>query len=286
MTEPTAELPPFPDLERILQAPVVTFLARVEEVQLGDVVDSLGGPVRVREIVQRRHQWDLAGDQPGHIYRGRRSVEEIAPLIRRSLPYTDTIRVRRPVTSFGRLKGHSKNVHSHAPVKRGWYTDPGGYDAECSCGWKSPELYASQGGAGYGWLAHKAGQLTEAAYADNSALLFLDSVQVVHPSLPALPWIFRKITHGPRNGGGYAEASLDLLSVELAREALAAWRTVPDLEDVEVYEEHRDGPIHGPWGDRPGYTSLRQIANGPGKCHLVWDAHIQDAPIPPSGEPQ
>lgn len=275
MSETIPETQALLDLETILKAPVVTFLARVDEVRLGDVVDSLDGLVHVREIVHRRHRWDLAGDPPGHIRHDWRGVDEIPPLIRRGLLHTSTIRVRRSVTFFGRLKGHSKNVHSHAPVKRGWYTDPGGYDAECSCGFKAEAVYAHRQDAAWGWLEHKAVQLTEAAYADNSALKFLATAEDTHP-LPPVPWTFKKISHGPRNGGGIAEADLDALTVDQAHHVLAAWRAVPGLDDVETFDTHRDGPVHSPWGNRPGHTSLHQSANGPDNSRFILGARIDD----------
>ena len=281
MTEPSPELPTVPDLEKVLQAPVVTLLARASEVHLGDVIDSAHGLIHVREIVQRLHEWDLAGDPPGqlnalYLVPVVRSGFASEPSIRRRLLRTDLIRVRRAVTAFTSLKGHTKNVHSHAPVKRGWYTDPGGYDAECSCGWKAAEVYGSKPGAAYGWLGHKAGQLSEAAYADNSALLFLSTAEVVHRQLPPMPWTFKKISHGPRNGGGYAEASLDTLTVEQARTSLAAWRTLPGLTDVE-FDEYRYDSRELPFREqRPGGTALELSANGPHKCHLRWTARIDD----------
>ncbi|MGW1039355.1 hypothetical protein [Streptomyces sp. NPDC002547] len=289
MSEMAPEAQVVPDLEKILQAPVVTFLATVERVELGDVVDSVDGLVHVREICRRRYLWDLAGDPPGHIHHDRRGTDEIAPLICRTVPFTHTVRVRRAVTAFSPLKGHSKNVHSHAPVRRGWYTDPGGYDAACSCGWSGRKVYGSRERAAYGWLEHKAGQLTDAAYVDNSALQFLATAEIAHPDLPPLPWSFKQITHGPRIGGGYAEASLDTLTVQRAREVMAAWQTLPGLDDVTLEDHHYEARTH-PWGkERPGWTGLHMTANGPDRSHFVLTANIDDQdddPCRPCGCPQ
>lgn len=282
MTEPSPELPVAPDLERVLQAPVVTFLARTTEVCLGDVVDSVDGLVHVREIVQRPRWWDLAGDPPGHFIPAHQVRREgpPEPLIRRRLPRTDLIRVRRRVTAFGPLKGHSKNVHSHAPVKRGWYTDPHGYDAECSCGWKHPNVYEHKQDAAHGWLRHKAGQLSEAAYADNSALLFISTAEVVHRHLPPMPWVFRKINSGPQLGGGFAEASISTLTVEQARQALAAWRELPGLTGVDFDEYRYEGREQPFWGERPGGIALDQRASGSGNSHFLFTARIDDTDAP------
>jgi hypothetical protein len=281
MTTPSIEPPAVPDLARILGGPVVTMLAHADEVFLGDVVDTIDGPVHVREIVQRRDRWTLAGDPPGHIVRSiARNPWPVPaePLFRRTLPAYQTIRIRRSVRHFGRLKGHAQDVRSHNPVKRGCYTHIDGYTAACSCGWKAIDIYASKGRASDGWQGHKAGQFTEAAYADNSALLWLDSVEAVHLTLPPLPWAFKKIVSGPRHGDGIAEASLDSLTVDRARQVMAAWRAVIDVEDEETIDNHRPGPIHGPGGERPGNTYLRLSGNGGANARVILTAVIDDLP--------
>jgi hypothetical protein len=283
MSTPSTEAPVALDLARILGGPVVTMLARAEETLLGDVVDTIDGPIRVREIVQRRHYWDLAGDPPGHHARPtarHRWPSLPEPLTRRILPASETIRIRRPVRDFGRLKGHTKDVRSHNPVKRGWYTHVSGYTAACSCSWKAKDIYSSKGGASDGYMGHKAGQFTEAAYADNSALLWLSSLEVVHPGLPHLPWSFKKIVSGPRHGDGIAEASLDSLTVDQARAVLDAWRPVIDVDDEDSCDDHRPGPIHDPWrGQRPGNTYLRLSGNGGDNARVILTAVIDD-PVP------
>ncbi|MBD9703417.1 hypothetical protein IHE56_15265 [Streptomyces sp. ID01-12c] len=296
MSTPSTETRLAPDLARVFGAPAVTILARADETLLGDIVDTIDGPIHVREIVQRTDRWTLAGDPPGHITRtiSRRPWPEPAePLFRRTLPSYAKIRIRRSIRHFGRLKGHAQDVRSHNPVKRGMYTHIDGYTAACSCGWKATDIYASKGRASDGWLAHKAGQFTEAAYADHSALLWLDSVEVVHPNLPPLPWAFKKIVSGPRHGDGIAEASLDTLTVDQARQILAAWRPVIDVDDEDTIDSHQPGPIHGPGGERPGNTYLRLSGNGGSNANarIILTAVIDDPPghveeRPGSQEPQ
>ncbi|MFF7259515.1 hypothetical protein ACFZCL_04365 [Streptomyces sp. NPDC008159] len=280
MSTPTTEATAVPDLARVLGSPVVTMLARADEVLLGDVIDTIDGPVLVREIVQRRLVWDLAGDPPGHIIRRphahRWGEPDVPPLHMRRLGASTRIRVRRAVRSFGRLTGHAQRVASHNPVKRGWYTQVSGYTAACTCGWKAKDVYAGKTGARDGWLEHKAGQFSEAAFADNSALLWLSSLEVVHRDLPPLPWEFKRIVSGPRDGDGIAEASLDTLTVARAREVLAAWQPVLDVDAEDTGESYRPGPIQGPWGDRPGHTYLRLSGNGGGNARIILTAVIDD----------
>ncbi len=273
-----------PDLARVFGAPPVTFLGRVEEVKLGDVVDTIDGPVHVSEIVQRHHLFDLAGDPPGHIRRpltGRRGDGPVPPLHRRRLGRTVQIRIRRTVRAFGRLSGHTRKVASHNPVKRGWYTDPGGYDCACSCGWKAPDIYVSRGGAEEGWLAHKAGQYSEAAYADNPALLWLASVEVVHPGLPSLPWEFRMIRDRPHVGDGIAVADLDMLTLAQARTVMGAWQQVIDVDTEASFEDHTPGPVDTIHGESPGWTRLR-LSGTATRTRVILDARI-DNPAPQDG---
>ncbi|MGW0821787.1 hypothetical protein [Streptomyces sp. NPDC002845] len=277
------ETRPVPDYTRIFGAPPVTLLARADEVLLGDVIDSTDGPVHVREIVQRRRLWDLAGDPPGHIIcrpPGRRRGElDEPPLHTRRLAASTQIRIRRTVRSFGRLTGHTQQVASHNPVKRGCYTHVDGYTAACSCGWKATDVYASKHRAGESWVAHKADRLSDAAYADNSALLWLSSLEVVHPHLPPLPWEFKKIVSGKRDGDGIALADLDMLTVARARQVLGAWQTVLDTDAEDTGEDYRPGPIRDPWGNvRPGHTYLRLSGNGAsnGSARVILTAHIDD----------
>ncbi|GGX99044.1 hypothetical protein [Streptomyces fructofermentans] len=277
------ETPVVPDLTAVFQAPPVTLLARADAVQLGDVIDTIDGPVRVREIVQRQHTYDLAGDPPGHVIRYRTlrrgGPEDVPPLHRRRLARTMQIRVRRSVQKFGRLTGHTKKIASHNPVKRGWYTDPGGYDAACSCGWKHPDVHASRDGAAGGWLRHKAGQLSEAAYADNPALLWLWTAETTHPSLPPLPWHFKKVvsrgTVGCEVGDGIAFADLDMLTVARARTVMGAWQAVFDVDPEGTYEDYRPGPVDTLDGARPGWTTLRLSGTGI-RTRIILDARIDD----------
>ncbi|MEV4863229.1 hypothetical protein [Streptomyces ossamyceticus] len=295
MSTSSTEAPAVPDLVRVFGGPVVTMLARADEALLGDVVDSIGGPVHVREIVQRRDRWTLAGDPPGRIARSTAGAPwpgTAEPLLRRTLPAHDKIRIRRSVRYFGRLKGHAQDVRSHNPVKHGCYTRVDGYTAACSCGWKAKDVYASKGKASEAWLGHKAGQFTEAAYADNSALLWVDSTEVVHPHLPHVPWTFKKIVSGPRHGQGIAEASLDTLTLDQTRRVMAAWQTVLDADNRETFEEYFPGRDDTPRGPRPGHTRLRLSGDGGGNARVILTADIDGPPAeeteggPVSAEPR
>lgn len=267
MTETTTERPPVPDLAQVFGAPAATVLARADEVLLGDVVDSADGPVRVREIVQRLQRWELAGDPPGQPvrYSSSRSTDGLPPLTRVTLPPYARIRVRRTIRSFGRLTGHAKKVASHNPVKRGWYTHVDGYTAACSCGWASPTVHDGQGSAGAGWLAHKAGQITEAAYADNSALMFIATAEVVYPQLPPVPWRFTSITSGDHKGVGVGQADLSRLPLDQAGAVLVAWQAVPGLTigAGSCLDENLDVPVHTATGRRRMTADLRLFLNGP-----------------------
>ena len=295
MSTPSTETPAVPDLVRVFGAPVVTILARTDEALLGDVVDTIHGPIHVREIVQRsQERWDLAGDPPGHIARPAAQhlwPGKAEPLFRRALPAYQTIRIRRSIRHFGRLKGHAQDVRSHNPVKYGCYTRVDGYTAACSCGWKSKNVHASKGKASDAWLDHKAGQFSEAAYADNSALLWVSSAEVVHPGLPPLPWTFKKIVTGPRHGQGIAEACLDTLTVDQARQVMAAWQPVLDTDGRETFEEYFPGRDSTPRGPRPGHTRLRLSGDGGGNARVILTASIDGPPAdveerPGSPEPR
>ncbi|MFF8485214.1 hypothetical protein [Streptomyces antibioticus] len=284
MTEPRPEQPPVPDLAQIFGAPAVTILGRVDEVVLGDTVDSLDGLVRVREIVQRPGRWDLAGDPPGQPIRFAPNPE---PATRLSLQPSDRIRIRRSVNYFGRLNGHTKKVASHNPVKRGSYIHVDGYTAACSCGWKSDKVLLGRHSAGRTWLAHKAGQLTDAAYGSNSALMFIATAEVVHPHLPPLPWRFLTVTGGEHAGAGIAKADISALPVGQAREVLAAWRAVPGLtaDEEMCWDREEDVVVHTLRGPRKQITDLRLHVAGPGGEQLIVDADYYAVIGPGDGSP-
>lgn len=291
MTEPSPERPPVPDLAQIVGAPVVTFLARADEVLLGDTIDSLDGLVRVREIVQRPGRWDLAGDPPGLPARfiSAPGPHNPAPQTRLSLWPYDSIRVRRPVTAFGRVKGHTKTVASHNPVKRGCYTHVEGYTAACSCRWKSRHIHPGRHSAGEAWTKHKAGQITDAAYQANSALMFIATAEVVHPHLPPVPWQFTHVVSGENHGAGIAKAYVGALPVDQARVVLAAWRAVPGLTvDREgSWDREEDVVVHTLRGPRRQIVDLRLHLTGPAGEQLFLDAdyYSSDVVAPSPGAP-
>ncbi|GAB3375715.1 hypothetical protein [Amycolatopsis echigonensis] len=56
---------------------------------------------------------------------------------------------------------HGARIRSHAPAKRGWYTDPGGWDVACGCGWRlAVPVEGNRAAARREWLRHKASALT------------------------------------------------------------------------------------------------------------------------------
>ncbi|MFJ8606293.1 hypothetical protein ACIRH0_03765 [Streptomyces sp. NPDC093675] len=254
---------PKPDLD-------VVRLAPVDEVLLGDVVDSVDGPIRVTEIVQRSRRWELAGDPPDHC-RGYHDRDG-APLLRRRVTSTDVIRVHRTVHGSSPLRGHARNVHSHDPKKRGWYTIPNGYDAACACGWKHPETEGSKAGAKVRWLEHKAAVLTEQAYAANSALRLITQLSRVH-ALPSVPWTFRTIRVGEFSGGGVATADVRGVPVGQAHTLLQAWA---DVLEVSYRYLEAVRPHDAAWGWRTSGTRLGLRASGPDHASVILDLRTED----------
>ncbi|MFF9123209.1 hypothetical protein ACF09J_07905 [Streptomyces sp. NPDC014889] len=277
MTDTSCEQSTRP-LDQVLGQPVVTILTRADEVELGDAVDSPAGIIRVREIVQRPQYWTLAGDPPGQAFHVAFHPKGESPAPRTQVIHrrNSTIRVRRGVSHFGRLTGHSKHVTSHNPVKRGMYTLVDGYNSACSCGWKSSTVHKSKHRAGEAWLGHKAGQLTESTYAANSALLLIATAEVVHPQLPPAPWYFTNITSGSRHGHGIATADLRDLPADQARAVLAAWRQVPGLTVDEAYSWDRDegagGIVHTLRGPRRRLADMRLSLDGERGERLILQA--------------
>ncbi|MFE1925841.1 hypothetical protein ACFW91_25120 [Streptomyces asoensis] len=288
MTETSPERPPVADLATIVGSPIVTFLARTDEVVLGDTVDSTDGLVRVREIVQRPGRWDLAGDAPGDVIRFVHDLraDNPEPRTRVSLHPHTRIRVRRPVTYFGRLTGHSKKVTSRNPVKRGMYTHVDGYTAGCSCGWTSPAVHPGPTTAGKTWLDHKAAQITDAAYLSNSALMFIATAEAVQPDLPLLCWQFRSVASGENAGQGIANADLSTLPLDRARAVMAAWRAVPGLTTSDEYswDREEDAVVHTLRGPRRQIADLRLHLAGPHGEQLIIDADYY-APVPSGDGP-
>lgn len=202
-----------------MSAPVlVTMVAKVRDVRMGDLVDHHEGLLQVREIVQRqRGGWDLAGDPPGPY------PPRAAPTLRRALYGPDTrIRVRRDIEAMSPIRGHGSRVHTHAPTSRGWYTDPGGWDAACACGWSEPTVHADKCFAEVAWEAHKAAVLTSAACAELRSLQVLTELD--ETELPPVPWEFW--------GSHEVKADLIALPAEQAREVISAWAAVLGADDV------------------------------------------------------
>ncbi|MFJ2731439.1 hypothetical protein [Streptomyces sp. NPDC087317] len=283
MTDTSCEQSTRP-LEQVLGQRVVTTLVRADQVELGDFVDSADGLIRVREIVQRPQYWTLAGDPPGQAFRVAFHPNGESPAPRTQVIHRRncTVRVRRGVSRFGRLTGHSKRVTSHNPVKRGMYTLVDGYNSACSCGWKSSTVHKSKHRAGEAWLGHKAGQLTEAAYAANSALLLIATTEIVHPQLPPVPWYFTNTARGDRrHGHGIATADLKDLPVDQARAVLAAWRQVLGLTVDEAHSWDKDksagGIVHTLRGPRRRLDDMRLSLNGERGERLILQAAYETA---------
>lgn len=74
---------------------------------------------------------------------------------------TERVAVHVDANEFPTPRGHGQRIKSHAPKKRGWYTDPNGYDVACSCGWSTDAVSASRGSARRVWLEHKAAVINE-----------------------------------------------------------------------------------------------------------------------------
>lgn len=254
-TENTQQ-PPAPDahLRELLHGPFATLLVTARDVELGDVVDSTDGFIRVREIVQRPQYVTVAGDPPGQTFRIAFDPrgEGPAPQTRIPLLPSNTIRVRRPIASFGRLAGHSQRVRSHKPVKRGMYTIADGWDAACSCGWKADSPLPDKTSAKNAWLDHKADQLSKRVLAGNQTLALLTMVEQAKPDLPPVGWQFRSITDDGNLGPSPASADLSDLPVEQARAVIAAWRTAPKftINERYSYDETDDGIVHTMRGPR------------------------------------
>jgi hypothetical protein len=282
MTEMPPERPLVADLAQIFGNPVATVLVRADEVLLGDVVDSTDGAVRVREIVERPFVWDLAGDPPGQSHTvGAWHRDTPPPATRVRVNPSLIMRVRRSVAKFGRLSGHAKRVHSHNPVKRGWYTHVEGYLAECSCSWKSATVHPGKHAAAQAWLGHKAGQLSESAYASNSALLLIDTSEVVHPQLPGVPWRFSTVLTGDRQGRGIAKADISTMPLDQARAVMSAWQALPGLttDDHGTWDTHHDSAAYSLRGPRSGVTDLRLSLDDQDATRLILTASFND-PVP------
>lgn len=253
---------------------LVVLALKVQDVRLGDITDHLGGRLRVREIVQRAHEWDLAGDPPDHYLPAYAPPQP--PLARRSLPKTDTVRVWRTLGAIGPVRGHGRRIARADLVARGWYRFYSSHTAGCSCGWRDETTHTDPSPAEVAWLEHKATALTAAAYQAQPALRLVTELQEAKEDLAPVPWTFGSVYNGPAAGGGMAKGRLDGLPLEGARAAMAGWADALGANEVQ---EYRYPARQGPRGDRPSRVELTVSAYG-GERALVELYALIDEPTP------
>lgn len=263
----------------------VVLALKVPDVRLGDITDHVGGRLKVREIVQRRYRWDLAGDAPGHIHYDGRSPDDIPPSARRSLPKTDTVRVWRTLEAIGPVRGHGRRIERTDLVTRGWYRYYSSHTAACSCGWREETTHTG-GATGacvaeVAWLEHKATALTRASYVAQPALGLVTELQDANTSLAPVPWTFGPIYNGPGAGGGIARGSLDGLPLEDARAAMAGWADAVGAGEVR---EFRYPARQGLRGWKPPRVELSLSAYGGDRALVELAALVEEAA--PADEPE
>ncbi|MBE4790973.1 MULTISPECIES: hypothetical protein [Streptomyces] len=257
----------------------VVLALKVRDVRLGDITDHLGGRMRVREIVQRAHLWDLAGDPPEE---PRSAYDpEHPPTARRTNYPRDIVRVWRPLDAIGPVRGHGRKTTHTDMVIRGWYRYYSAHTAGCSCGWRDTTTHAYSSLAETAWLDHKAAALTAAAYETQPALRLVTELQAANTSLAPVPWTFGPVYNGPAEGGGMAKGRLDGLPVDQARAAMAGWAAVLGAEEVH---EFRYPARQGLRGWKPPRTELTLSAYGGERALVELAAYIEEtAPAPESG---
>jgi hypothetical protein len=260
---------------------LVVLAVKVPDVRFGDVTDHLGGRLVVREIVQRKHLWELAGDEPGHIHRDVRGPDEIPPRFRRSLPKSDTVRVWRTLGAIGPVRGHGRRIERGDLVVRGWFRFYNSHTAGCSCGWRDATTYTgNSSSAEIAWRQHKTTALTEQAYAAQSGLRLVTELQDANQSLAPVPWTFQPVYNGPAAGGGMAKGSLDGLPLEDARTAMAGWADVLGADEVH---EFRYPARQGLRGWKPPRVELTVSAYGGERALVQLSAFIEE-PAPESAD--
>jgi hypothetical protein len=189
----------------------VTLVVQPKDVQLGDITDHLTGFLRVREIVQRISVWTVGGHGPNDWTRVPMNDTDPPPLVRHVAGWSK-LRVYRRVKPGLRVPGHTKTVTSHNPRVRGCYTHVDGWNAACSCGWKSETVHGSQGRAREALIPHHAEILTQQT---QDAVPNLVRIQALEEHLgDRLPWTWRN---------GIAEADLAGLPETEQRARLDLW---------------------------------------------------------------
>lgn len=73
----------------------------------------------------------------------------------------DKVTLLVPAEEVPTPRPHGMRITAHAPKQRGWYTDAGGWDVACACGWKATDVVpGGRGVASDVWLQHKATEIT------------------------------------------------------------------------------------------------------------------------------
>lgn len=127
------------------------------ELQVGDMVvlEGLREPWRV-------HRLDVAawGRNPA-VISAAPSPDYTGPHLECATLH-ERVTVLVPADSIPTPRAHGARITAHNPVRRGWYTDPGGYDVACRCGWTHPDIAGDRRAAArLAWLPHKATVITE-----------------------------------------------------------------------------------------------------------------------------
>lgn len=114
----------------------------------------------------------------------------------------DIVHVFVDVDYFPPMRGHAQRIASHAPKKRGFYTDPNGYDVACSCGWTAGEVVdGSRVLARRVWTDHKAEVITFLLAVDAHGYAAAYAVETrEYPSLDSPTWRLRMRKRPPQRG--------------------------------------------------------------------------------------
>ncbi|MEU9849218.1 hypothetical protein [Streptomyces sp. NPDC047985] len=200
----------------------ITFILTPEQVRLGDITDHPVGLLRITEITQRHDTWTLGGKHPDDYT----PIQELEtpPLVRHVAGW-DAVRVHRKPAHGERLRtpGHTREIKSHNPVRRGCYTHVDGWDASCSCGWVS--LTNPQRGrqsASGAFLIHQVEVLTAATVDKYPNLAQIEGIEQQLGERLAWEW---------RNRHASAELTGD---GDTVRDRMGRWAGALDTEVIET----------------------------------------------------
>lgn len=205
----------------LANGPRAVILADHDQIRFGDILlDTLGGALRVDEIVRRRrspvaefaeYRTRIRPSGPDLAIGG---IAELRHVINHTVAY---LRIARDIDHFGPLRGHHTRVRSHNPVRRGMYVLNDGWLAECSCGWPRPgekQVHGGNRSARREWLEHKAAVIGASACEGHPGLALVTTAERDH-CLPPLPWEFAH--------NGVAVVRLDALGLGRGVQAAQAW---------------------------------------------------------------